>query len=171
MNDSDIEALLEESWRRPLTEEEQIQLTAWLATRPDARAAWEEEAALNRSLQGLPDAPLSSNFTSLVLQAVERETRATSRAKARPAAFSPRWWWRRLAWGTAWGLVAISAISVAMMQHKNKELSARQVATGLAVLANVTTLSEPAVLEDFDAIQRLSLTSSEDEDLYAVLNN
>ena len=145
-----------------------MQLNAWLATRPEARAAWEEDAALNRSLQNLPDAPLSSNFTALVMQAVQREALPTPRA---PSAI--RLWWRRLSWGIACATVAISAVSVGLQQHHhNNELRARrEVATGLAVLANVTTLSDPAVLSDFDAIQRLSLTSGDDEELYAVLNN
>jgi len=169
MNDSEFQDLLEESWRRPLTEEEQMQLNAWLATRPEARAAWEEDAALNRSLQNLPDAPLSSNFTALVMQAVQRQALPTPRTHS---AVRLRLWWRRLSWGVACATVAISAVWVGLQQHHhNNELRAREVATGLAVLANVTTLSDPAVLSDFDAIQRLSLTSDDDEELYAVLNN
>ena len=40
-------------------------------------------------------------------------------------------------------------------------------AKGLTVMASVATLSDPTVLQDFDAIQRLS--ASEDEELFAVL--
>ena len=107
-----------------------MQLNAWLATRPEARAAWEEDAALNRSLQNLPDAPLSSNFTALVMQAVQREALPTPRV---PSAI--RLWWRRLSWGIACATVAISAVSVGLQQHHhNNELRARrEVATGLAV--------------------------------------
>jgi len=170
MNDSDFRALLEKSWRNPLTDEEQVQLNAWLATRPEARATWEEEAALNRSLQNLPDAPLSSNFTALVLQAVEQEKRQAAVSRSRSASTST--WWRRFTWGLGWALFAISAGWIGVQQYQTNNLKTRRdIATGLSALATTLSESDPAVLEDFDAIQRLSLTSGEDEELYAVLSN
>ena len=166
MNESEYKTLVEESWRRPLTDDEQIQLAGWLATHPEERAAWEEETALNRSLESLPNSPLSSNFTALVMQAVQRAADPAGRAAPSTAPLTSLW--RRLTWHLAWALVIVSAVWLGYRQH---QLKVRQdVAKGLSVLANVATLSEPAVLEDFDAIQRLSQASGEDEELYAVLN-
>src|SRR5262245_39886367 len=98
MNDSQFRALVEERWRRGLTEEEQTQLTTWFTLHPEARAAWEEEAALNRSLQELPDVPVASNFTSLVLQAAQREAALATTRPRRP-------WWQRFTWRVAWAML------------------------------------------------------------------
>src|SRR5437764_13595409 len=72
MNDPDLSRLLDTARRPPLTAEEETRLYACLADDPSTRAIWEEEMALNRLLDRLPDAPLSSNFTTQVLQALER---------------------------------------------------------------------------------------------------
>src|SRR6266436_5449915 len=74
MNESIYSKLLETSWRRPLTPEEEARLHAYFAEHPEARSQWEEEAILSRQLSQLPDAPLSSNFTALVMQAMDAET-------------------------------------------------------------------------------------------------
>ena len=75
MNDAAFNQLLDTALRRKLTAEEEARVQACLARDPRARAVWEEEMALSRLLKGLPDAPLASNFTAQVLQAVERDLR------------------------------------------------------------------------------------------------
>src|SRR5436190_847578 len=71
--------LRELSWRRPLTESEQAELRAWLAAHPEAQAGWEVEKQLSAMLQQLSGAPVPSNFTARVLQAVGQETAAAGR--------------------------------------------------------------------------------------------
>ncbi len=78
-NDPTYNRLRELSWRRKLTGAEEAELRAWLAAHPDAQADWEAEAGLNAALGRLPDAPVPSNFTARVLQAVEREAAAELR--------------------------------------------------------------------------------------------
>src|SRR5437870_4994810 len=73
MNESEYMKLREEAWRRPLTADEKRQLQSYLLVHADAQAEWEEEAALTQLLVRVPDAPLSSNFTARVIQAVELE--------------------------------------------------------------------------------------------------
>jgi hypothetical protein len=73
MNDSEYNELRAVSWRRPLTPPEEGLLQAYLAGQPEAQAAWEEDLALTRHLQELPDAPVPSNFTSLVFQAIDAD--------------------------------------------------------------------------------------------------
>ena len=80
-NDPIYNRLRELSWRRKLTAAEAAELQAWLAAHPEARADWEAEAGLNEALGRLPDAPVPSNFTARVLQAVEREAAAELRRR------------------------------------------------------------------------------------------
>src|SRR5438128_1561371 len=84
------------NWKRELTASEQAELDAWLKAHPEARADWETDVALTSSLCRLADAPISSNFTSRVLQAVEREARAEGRGRS----VFPWWqnWARRARW-------------------------------------------------------------------------
>ena len=76
MNESEYQALIEASWRRSLTDDEQARLDSWLRVHPEMHNEWEEESALNRMLEELPEAPVASNFTARVLQAVQREAAA-----------------------------------------------------------------------------------------------
>ena len=70
MNESDYMKLREEAWRRPLTAGEKSQLQSYLLVHAEAQAEWEEEAALTQLLARAPDAPLSSNFTARIMQAM-----------------------------------------------------------------------------------------------------
>src|SRR5262245_19120401 len=71
MNDELYNELLEASWRRKLTAEEEAQLRAWLVAHPEAQADWDEEALLTQQLERLPNAPLASNFTAQVMGKLE----------------------------------------------------------------------------------------------------
>jgi anti-sigma factor RsiW len=167
MNESEYQSLLEASWRRPLSADELAQLEAWVAGRPEALAAWETEASLNNLLARLPDAPVASNFTARVLQAVERE----SKLAARHPVFLERVkrWFHRPAPRLAWAVLLVGVLWFGYDRHQANVRT--EVAKGLTVLANVASLSDPAVLQDFDAIQRLSQTApGVDDELYAVLN-
>src|SRR6266536_3583809 len=105
MNESDYQALLRTAWRRPLSLEEQARLDAWLATHPQAQAEWEEEAGLNRLLGQLPLAPVPSNFTALVLQALEEPPAGATRRPSLPAQL--RQWFGRPAARIAWALLLL----------------------------------------------------------------
>src|SRR3954469_6162170 len=89
MNDPLENQLREAAWRRNLTPEEQASLRAWLAAHPDAARDWEQDHRLTAILAGLPPAPVSSNFTARVLQAIDRDTAAS--ARRRPVPWSWRW--------------------------------------------------------------------------------
>jgi len=84
MNDQEYQQLRETSWRRRLTEAEAAELQRHLTAHPELRADWDAEAGLNLALEKLPEAPaVSSNFTALVLQAVERDAAAQKREASR----------------------------------------------------------------------------------------
>lgn len=165
MNESEYQALIEASWRRPLTAEEQATLDRWLAAHPGRQQDWELEESLNDTLARLPDAPLASNFTSQVMLAVRMEMKAAER---KPSLLDTIGRWLRvpaprLAW--ALGLVAVGWFGIYQHQVGVRD----DLAKGIAVMANITAMSDPKALEDFDAIERLTASSSEDEELYAVL--
>jgi hypothetical protein len=166
MNDPVYNDLRELSWRRKLTEAEEAQLQAWLTANPDARAEWEAEAVLNQLLAELPEAPaVSSNFTALVLQAVERDAAAPTRASR-----TNRHWWSVWRWlpraGAVAGVLAISAFSY---QH-HVQTSRRVMARSVTELSQVVVASNPELMVDLDAIQWLGdLRPKADTELLALM--
>ena len=153
--------LRELSWRRKLTEAELAELKTHLAADAEARAEWEAELALTATLDRLPAAPVPTNFTARVMQAVEREA-------ARPGAGGWRWNWHvlvpRLAIATAVMLVGLLAL------HQHAVRSER-----IALVKNVVraTGGQPMpsteALENFDAIRRLSQPQHADDELLALM--
>jgi anti-sigma factor RsiW len=164
-HDSVPERLRETLWHRPLTDAETTELRAWLATHPDAPADWAAEQQLSRALHRLANAPVSSNFTARVLQAVERDTSAAHR----PVPPAWRGWWRALGWvpklATACVVLGLSVLSLHQYQAANRERMAQSV----AVLTEAGPLPSPEVLQDFDTISRLAQTPPADEELLALL--
>jgi hypothetical protein len=167
MNESDYQALVEASWRRPLTADEQAQLDGWLAAHPLQQADWEVEHRLNSLLANLPDAPVASNFTAQVLQALDR---AEATERRQPSVWERLGrWFRRPAPRMAWALLLVGALWLGYDRYRDGERG--DMAKGLSVMATVATLSDPAVLQDFEAIQRLGQAApGDDEELYAVLS-
>jgi anti-sigma factor RsiW len=164
MSETEYRELMEASWRRRLTAAEEARLQAWLATHTDEQARWESETSLSHLLEQLPDVPVASNFTARVLQAVQRET---SRPAPRPFLNVLRHWLMpRRATGVAWAALAICVTWFALYQAESNTKARR--ANELAVIGRVAGVSDPVVVEDFEAIRRLPY--SEDEELFAVLN-
>lgn len=164
MNEAEFQELIEASWRRRLTPDEEAQLQTWLVVHPERQLEWEAESGLNRALDRLPDAPVPSNFTALVLQAARR---ATARPEKRPlsqrlvALLFPR-----PATGLAWAALLVCVSWFAW--HQVQMQSHHQQARDLAILSSAAVLPETLSLEDFEAIRRLP--QAEDEELFAVLN-
>lgn len=163
MDDSEHQRLWEESWRRRLSTAEEASLRTWLAAHPEKQADWEADAKLSQWLGQLPDAPVPSNFTSLVLQAVDRQEAALTRS------IPGMTWWQRLlrrpASGLAWAVALLLVTWVGYQQFDGQTREAQ--ASDLAALFTAVG-PEPALLEDFDAIRRLP--PADDEELYTVLN-
>jgi anti-sigma factor RsiW len=166
MNEPRYHQLLETAWRRKLTATEETELRAWLAVHPEMRADWEAEAALSEQLVRLPDAPLPSNFTARVLQAVERESVAARRSESKWP-----WLWRSLV-----PKVAIAALFLLVgsftyqksVAHRQRQLE--QKAQSVVAVAEVSALPDPATLQDFEAIRQLSAKPAVDPGLMAVFS-
>jgi len=145
--------LRETGWRRPLTAAEQAELRAWLATHPEQQADAEADAALSQALAKLPDAPMPSNFTARVLQAIDREVATTERTIAKTS--TP--WWRGLIPRLALATVVVGVGTIAYRHHQavqREELA--DAAKKLVTVAGATPLADLAVLADFEAIRSLS---------------
>lgn len=153
--------LRESSWRRKLTEAEQAELRAWLAANPDARADWEMESALNAALTRLPAAPVPSNFTARVLQAVERE-------EARPHGWSWRWNWHTLVPRVAFAVAMVAFAGLALHHHEIYSQRAA-LARSVAFVTRGQPVPSLEALENFDPIRRMSQPQHADDELLALM--
>jgi hypothetical protein len=150
--------LRELAWRRKLTDAEKN----GLRTQSEAQADLELESRLSEALARVPDAPLPSNFTAHVLQAVEcEETRGT-----RTQSWS--WYWRVLVPRIA---VVVAVVGFAGLAYQRYELDKRtELARDIALLAQAQPAPSVEALKNFDAIQRLSQTAPRaDDELLALL--
>jgi len=163
MNDPIYNRLREISWKRKLTAAEQAELQAWLAAHPEARREWELEAGLNRALERLPETPVSNNFTSRVLQAVEREMAAGARRPASKA----RWWLVFLPRAA----VACLLAGVGVFTYTQHTAAGRQIemAESVATVAKVPLLPPPEILQDYEAVRLLTPAPEPDQDLLALM--
>jgi anti-sigma factor RsiW len=154
--------LREKVWRRDLTPAEQAELRAWLAKHPEARADWADEASLNRLLDRLPDAPVPSNFTARVLDAVERESRVQSRSKSRA-------WWTRVFILRA-GVAAVIVTGIGLFSYQQvRQHDRRKFAKSLAAVAEVQPMPSPEALENFEVVRHLGQAPPPDEELLALM--
>lgn len=161
MNEFDFNDL--KSRGRKLTAAEEADLRAWLAEHPDRQADWETESRLSEILQRLPDVPVPSNFTARVLQAVEREEVAT----AKPRRSGAKWFFRLLVPRV---VVAAVVFGVALLTYQEHMATKReQLVQGVKVVAGVSSLPSPEILQDFDTIRKMSSTPGPDPELIALM--
>ena len=159
MNETSEDELMRLSLRASLTPEEESRRDSLLAAHPEARAAWEEDRALGRALQSLPDVPLSSNFTARVLQAVDLD----AAREARPR----RSWFRvllpRLSWTAAAVLLAFFGV------QEYRAVKRLELAKDVSLM-EMAKLPGVDVLQDFDAISQLQqVAATSDEELLKAL--
>jgi len=151
MNESEYQYWRETGWRRPLHADEEARLQSYLASHPEARTDWESEVGLSQWLGQLPDAPLPSNFTAQVLQAVDREEAAARRR----VSLGERWAQlvRRAVPRLAWACVILALAILGIRQHQI--YTHDKMAKGLIQVTEAADLKDPAVFKDFEAILRL----------------
>jgi hypothetical protein len=165
ISDPKYNQLLELSWRRPLTADEEAQLEAFFVAHPEAREDWKLESGLNTALGHLPQVTVASNFTSRVLGALALEDAAEQR-RSQPAVSRASWlsrWLPRLAFT---GVALVTALV-----SREQILSSRRAKLGESVVrvAEVSSLPSPEILKDFDAISALSETPGPDMALLTAL--
>jgi len=158
MKDVREDDLFRLSMQPELSPVEESKLEAWLAAQPDARAAWEQDRALGRALQSLPDAPVSSNFTARVMQELDLEAARAGR--------KTRGWrllWRRLGWATA--AVALTLFGA----HQFRNTQRTQLASD-AALVSKDIAHLPDAFRDFDLVDSLrAITPASDDGILIAL--
>jgi anti-sigma factor RsiW len=163
-NDGPISRLRELSWRRRLTETEEAELRAQLAANPAVRADWEAESALNAALARLPDAPVPSNFTVRVMQAVEREE-----ARTRP--WSRSWNWQvlvpRLAIATA--VMVLGGLALHHQAVNSQRIALVKSVRSVALATAGQPVPGPEALKNFEAIRRMGGPQHADDELLALM--
>src|SRR5439155_57304 len=116
MKHPDTNDLLAKALRGELKQREREVFERQLQAEMGLRQTFEEEKALEKLLSGVLDVPVASNFTSLVLQRLERETREEP-TPTTPGIFR----WFRFAFArVAAGLVAVSVIGLTVVHQYHK---------------------------------------------------
>ena len=166
MNDRQARTWQETLWRRPLSPAEAQQLKELAGHSPELAEALETETALTELLAQLPDAPLSSNFTARVLQAID--TQAAQAAAALQGLAGLRDWLARFGPRLAW---ATALVLVGWLGWNQYQVSRRaQAMAAIVPMFQAAALPDPRLLQDFDAIVHLSeLPSATDLELLNAL--
>ena len=164
MNEFDYKLLLEESWRRRLTPAEEASVRAWLAQHAESKADWKLESQVSAALEKLPNVAVPSNFTARVLQAVEREAAAPRESQNRMPRFLrvllPR------------AAVAAVIFGVGVFTYRAHTSAKRaELVQGVKVVADVSSLPSPEILQDFDTIRQMpaTTTAGPDPELIALM--
>lgn len=164
MNQSEYNELKEKSWRSKLTAAEEAELRTWLLEHPELAEDWQLEANLTQAMERLPDAPLASNFTARVLQAVEREAVAQS-----PRRVPPRKWFLHSFLPRAAMATAVLGVGLFTYHEHRQHVAERQAVQGVKVVADVSSLPSPEVLQNFDTIRKMGATPGPDPELITLL--
>ena len=168
MNESEYMKLREQAWRRPLTPDERSRLQDYFLVHSEAQADWEEDAALTQLLTRMPNAPLSSNFTAQVVQAIQLEQRRQQR-KGAPGLWRLRSWLPRLA--VAGLVVGLGAFGLhGYRQHDLAQQRTKYL--DMLVTSAASTFPNPKIWEDFDTIVNLgpAVSPIRDDMLWAALD-
>jgi hypothetical protein len=151
MQDSIHDELLDLSRRQVLSAAQKSRLQMILVKHPELKETWEQDNLLNLTLHHLPDCPLSSNFTALVLQAVTQPQSAKRRTRAAGWLQFICWDWMRPAAAT----MIIMGVGLAGYNY-HRQQSRWEMARSLVAIASLTELASPNLVKDFDLIQRLN---------------
>jgi anti-sigma factor RsiW len=166
INDSDRNSLIRAGLHRQVTAAERAHWENWLRAHPDDAAECEMELALNRALRQLPDKPVASNFTDLVLQAVVRESKLEGRPRLRlwESWLGARGWISKIA-------VTAVIVSTGVLSYYQYQVRTRlELARSVAQVSGVTSLLNAEVLQNFDVINRLAQVPAQmDDELYLAL--
>ena len=160
MNEFDYNLLREKGWRHKLTATEEASVRAWLAQHPESKVDWELESHLSDALWKLPDAPVPSNFTARVLQAVDREKAAVGR----PSPNRITWFLRLILPRAA---VAAVMLGAGLLYHEHTTAKRAELVQGVKIAAEVPSLLSPQILQDFDTIRRIN--PGPDQELIALM--
>ncbi len=124
----------------------------------------DEPQEVRELLSRMTDAPVSSNFTARVMQAVEREELQAARTRGWG------WNWHSLLPRAAATATVMIAAGLALYQHQVYNQRA-ELARNVVLVANAQPLPSVDALQNFDAIQRMSQPAHADEELLALASD
>src|SRR5687768_5436225 len=155
-NGNEISDLLARASRGELSASEMRDFERRLEADPVLREAWLLEQHLQRALNRLPNVPVPTNFTSLVLQSVRPEQPSPQQ---RPSSWL-RLRFSRLAAGLA--VVGLAGFLTFKQYRKGQhEEMAQSVGSFTQVASALSPEQRPGLaFQDFEAIQRYSLPSA-----------
>lgn len=161
MNSSEYTRLIEIASHRKLKRSEEEAVQQFLSEHPEEQGRWEEEQRLNQCLRALPDVPVSSNFSARVISEVAAQARPAGRRIMRPDwIWSGRW--ARPA--MAFSLVVLVLAGAGLNIRRTNQVHER--AESIAAMSRVAGLPPVDLLQDFEAIQRLSQAPRESDAAY-----
>lgn len=159
MNKASYNQLKEKSWVEPLSAEEAAELRRYVGANPELQQDWDEDAALTTALNRLPNAPVSSNFTALVMQAVERAEREPERKRTPWRAF-----WRH-GWLSKFG-IALAMLCLGTFSFHEYQMAARaKLAADVKAFAETAPIPQVDWLKNFDTIEQMSKVQVADNEL------
>jgi hypothetical protein len=163
MKRDELHELIEQARLRPLSQDKERRLKVLLEADLSRWPEREEDMALTRLLDKLPDAPLASNFSSRVMQTIGLEEQRTSPTphRFRPQAWA-RNWFIRLGFGSTVALILVLGWNQTVQQER------KQIAESVVTVSEVASVPSVEVLVDFEAIQSLGAVPP-DEDVEADL--
>jgi hypothetical protein len=152
MNEDTFRKLLDIAFKRPLTDTEKSSLSAYFSTHPEAEEEWNAEMKLEELLTRLPDAPLSSNFTALVLDQAQHAR--TARTPSRLLAYWTSLISHKLAYQVSLALIVVSLGWIGLDQYQRHRESPFD---GSAPLTHYFSSQDAMVecMSNFDTIVRL----------------
>jgi hypothetical protein len=118
---------------------------------------------LRELLSRLPDAPVASNFTARVLQAIEAEEMRRSR-------WGVLGWNWRIFFPRATMTAAAAGIAAVVLYQHELSVHRQNLARGVFVVASQQMPSVEA-LKNFDAIERMGQSARPDDDLLALASD
>jgi negative regulator of sigma E activity len=140
----------ESLWRRRLSDTERAELR----TRPEQA----EEARLTEALAKLPEAPVASNFTARVMDAIEREEQAAARARH-------HWSWRFLFPRVAVSAAVLLFAGISIQRYESNTAHQKEMVRAVKIVAQNKAMPSADALENMEVIQRISQSAHADGDL------
>ena len=162
------EEIIAQALRGELRGEDLQSFQKCLEQDPALRSAYQKEQALEEVLRALPNVPIGTNFTNRVLEEVRASEQPTSRVGP---GFGPfRFRFVRVATATA-AVTLMGALG--LQQYRKAQRS--QMAQSLSAFTEVASVigsgdtPPPAMFQDFEAIQKLSLPREPELDMELLL--
>lgn len=153
--------LIAKGLRGHLTGPERADLDRRLQADDSFRESYDTERSLDHLLERLPNVPVSTNFTSLVMQAARSESK-----QRRPSGLP----WLRLSFSRLAAGLAVFAVAGGLTVHQYRSVQRQEMVRSLESFTEVATTMSPEqrpglVFQDFETIQKYPIPSDNELDM------